>query len=88
MVQEEEKDTYEFQKARVCRLAEELGKQVKFDDTVTCIKFRVTGKGEKFGANVHSGDFLPDLSPNELADKPDSWLRSFIIQLAGSGTAR
>jgi hypothetical protein len=54
-----EKDTYEFQKARVVRIADELGKQVDFDDTVSWMKFRATDKGKKGRATPHSGDFLP-----------------------------
>jgi hypothetical protein len=78
----QDKDSYEFQKARVLGLADEIGKQVEFDETTTSIKFRVTEKGGKFRAKPNSGDFLPDLSPSELSDKSDAWLKAFILKLA------
>jgi len=74
----QDKDSYEFQRARVIRLAAELGKQVEFDEGATWIKFRATGAGEKFKPTPHSGEIEPSI----LADKPDSWLKELILQLA------
>ena len=74
-----EKDTYLFQKARIERLAVELGKRVEFDDNLShnladmsVIKFRVAGVGKTSG----------DLWLSVLADRPDSWLRDLILKLA------
>jgi hypothetical protein len=64
------KDTYEFQKARIIQVVEELapGKAVEFDNDSTFIRFRVRD---------------PFLNiPSELADKPDDWMRAFIKNLA------
>ena len=73
-----ENDTYDFQKARVMRLAVELGKEVEFDNTVCAIKFRATDAGTPFKATRHSGE----LDVSTLADKPDSWVKVLISQLA------
>jgi hypothetical protein len=75
------KDTYEFQKARVIRLAAEIGKQVEFDDAVTSIKFRATDVGKKFKPSTSSDKLYPDLSPSVLSDKPDSWVKNLIVKL-------
>lgn len=79
-----EKDTYVFQKARVERLAAELGKHVEFDSNVTpdladmsVIKFRVADLGKPFTATPTSGE----LRLSVLADKPDSWLKNLILKL-------
>src|SRR5262245_44748519 len=74
----QDKDSYEFQRARVIRLAAELGKQVEFDEAATWIKFRATEAGAKFKATPHSGELMPSL----LADKPDSWIKALILKLA------
>ncbi len=79
-MEEREKDTYEFQRARVVRLASELGKQVEFDEAVAWIKFRAADQGTKFRATPHSGE----IEPSVLADKPDSWVKALISQLARS----
>ncbi len=50
---ETEKDTYEFQRARVIRLGSELGKQVEFDETLTAIKFKATDAGKQFKRTPH-----------------------------------
>jgi hypothetical protein len=73
-----EKDTYDFQKARLMRFAAELGKEVEFDNTVCAIKFRVVDAGTPFAATPHSGQ----LEISTLADKPDSWVKALISQLA------
>jgi hypothetical protein len=80
-----EKDTYTFQKARIERLAAELGKHVEFDSYVTAnlsnmsvIKFRVADVDRPFTATPTSGD----LRLSELADKPNSWLKNLILKLA------
>jgi hypothetical protein len=77
-----EKDTYDFQKARVMRLATELGKEVEFDNTVCAIKFRATDAGTPFKVTRHSGE----LEVSTLADKPDSWIMALILQLAGQSS--
>jgi hypothetical protein len=75
-----EKDTYQFQRARVERIAGELapGKTVEFDEASTLIKFRV--RDHFLGVNLTepSGEWFPD----ELADKSDDWLRNFIKNLS------
>jgi hypothetical protein len=76
------KDTYEFQRARVTRLASEIGKRVEFDETVTSIKFRVTEEGKKFKPTTSSDKLYPDLSPSVLSDKTDSWVKKLILKLA------
>ncbi|HEY2392240.1 MAG TPA: zinc ribbon domain-containing protein [Candidatus Angelobacter sp.] len=73
-----EKDSYEFQRNRVVRLAAELGMKVEFDKSTTEIKFRATPEGTKFRPTTHSGE----LEPSELADKPDSWVKALIQKLA------
>jgi hypothetical protein len=73
-----EKDTYEFQRARVIRLAAEIGKKVEFDESVTWIKFRAGDAGVKLRATPHSGE----IEPSVLADKSDSWVKALILQLA------
>lgn len=75
------KNMYEFQKARIVRLAAEIGKQVEFDDSVTFIKFRATDIQKKFKPSTGSDKFFPDLSPSELADKPDPWVKALIVKL-------
>ena len=75
-----EKDTYEFQRERVIRIAGELapGKSVEFDEASTLIKFRI--RDNFIGVNLTevSGEWFPD----ELADKSDDWLRDFIKRLS------
>ncbi len=82
-----EKDTYVFQRARIERLAGELGKHVEFDSNVThnladmsVIKFRVADIGKPFTPTRTSGE----LRLSELADKPDSWVKNLILKLLGS----
>lgn len=78
MADQLDKDSYEFQRNRVIRLAVELGIKVEFDETVTAIKLRATPEGTKFWASRHSGELMP----SQLADKPDSWLKALIQELA------
>ena len=80
MADQPDKDSYEFQRNRVIRLAAAMGMKVEFDDGVTDIKFRATPEGTKFRPTPHSGE----LEPSELADKPDSWVNALIQQLAGA----
>lgn len=83
MADQPDKDSYEFQRNRVIRLAAELGMKVEFDEAVTEIKFRATPEGTKFRPTRHSGE----LEPSELADKSDSWVKALIQQLARAGVA-
>lgn len=75
-----EKDSYQFQRARIERIVGELapGKTVEFDEASTLIKFRV--RDNTIGVNLTepSGEWLP----SQLADKPDDWIRGFIKQLS------
>jgi hypothetical protein len=75
-----EKDSYQFQRARIERIVAELapGKTLEFDEASTLIKFRV--RDSTLGVNLTepSGEWLP----GELADKSDDWLRAFIRQLS------
>jgi hypothetical protein len=80
-----EKDKYTFQKARIERLASELGLKVEFDDYLSAslddmsvIKFRAARIGERFTATPTSGE----LRLSALADKPDAWLRDLLKELA------
>jgi len=79
-MEQNDKDTYEFQRERVTRLASELGKQVQFDEAVAWIKFRAAEAGVKFTPTPHSGE----IEPSVLADKPDSWVKALILQLASA----
>jgi hypothetical protein len=78
----ESKDTYEFQKARIARIAEELapGKTVEFDTASTFLKFRIFDPALGITLTRASGEWFP----SELADKSDDWLRAFIKNL-GNG---
>lgn len=69
-----EKYTYWFQRARVIRIALDVApdKAVTFDEAITGIKFRI-------GDGPASQEFEP---VSALADRPDSWLRDLIEQLA------
>lgn len=78
MADQPDKDSYEFQRNRVIRLAAEMGMKIEFDEAVTDIKFRATPEETKFWASRHSGELMP--SP--LSDKPDSWLKTLIQELA------
>lgn len=75
-----EKDTYQFQRARIIRIADELapGKTVEFDEASTFIKFRI--RDNFLGVNLTelSGEWFPDV----LGDKSDEWLRKFIKHLS------
>ncbi len=75
-----EKDTYQFQRARIVRIAGELapGKTVEFDEASTFIRFRI--RDNVIGVNLTevSAEHFPD----ELADKSDHWLRSYIKHLS------
>jgi len=75
-----DKDTYQFQRARVERMARELapGKTVEFDEASTFIKFRVRDNFLRINLTEPSGEWLPDV----LADKSDDWLRTFIRHLS------
>ncbi len=75
-----ERDTYQFQRARVERIATELspGKSVEFDESSTLIKFRIRDKVLGINLTERSGEWFP----NELADKSDEWLRGFIKHLS------
>jgi hypothetical protein len=75
-----EKDTYQFQRNRVERIAGELapGKAVEFDETSTLIKFRIRDNSLGINLTEASGEWFPD----ELADKSDDWLRDFIKHLS------
>jgi len=74
------KDTYEFQKARIIRIVEELapGKATEFDDASTFIKFRVLDPLLNIAITEPSGEWIPSV----LADKSDDWLRAFIRNLS------
>jgi hypothetical protein len=73
-----EKDSYQFQRARVGRIAGELVPDgtVGFDEPSTFIRFVI----RKMGTNVteSSGDCLP----SQLAQQSDDWLRGFIVGLS------
>ena len=73
-----EKDSYQFQRARVERIAGELvpDGRVGFDEPSTFIRFVV----RKMGTNIteSSGDWLP----SQLAQQADDWLRGFIVGLS------
>jgi len=75
-----EKDTYQFQRARVERIANELapGKSVEFDEASTFIKFRIRDTFTGVNLTEPSGEWFPD----ELADKSDAWVREFIKRLS------
>jgi hypothetical protein len=76
-----EKDTYEFQEARIERLAAELGKKVEFDRVTVrmrTIKFRAADADKPFTASPTSGDLELSL----LAGQSDSWLKGLILRLA------
>lgn len=75
-----EKDSYQFQRARVERIAGELapGKSVEFDEASTFIKFRIRDNVLGINLTEPSGDWFPSV----LADKSDEWLRAFIQQLS------
>lgn len=75
-----EKDTYQFQRARIERIAGELapGKSVEFDEASTFIKFRIRDNFLRVNLTEPSGEWFPD----ELADKSDDWLRDFIKHLS------
>ena len=73
-----EENSYQFQRARIGRIAGELvpDGDVKFDEPSTFIRFVI----RKMGTNVteSSGDWLP----SELAQQSDDWLRGFIVGLS------
>ncbi len=76
-----ERDTYEFQRARVTRICNELapGRKVEFDESSPpLIKFRI--RDEVLGINLTepSGEWFPGV----LGDKSDSWLRQFVNHLS------
>lgn len=73
-----EKDSYEFQRARIEHIVEGMapGKSVEFDRASTFIKFRVRDMG--INLTEPSGEWLP----SELAVKSDDWLRDFIKHLS------
>ena len=73
-------DTYEFQKARIIRIVDELapGKVVEFDDASIFIRFRVRDPFLNIDLTDVSGEWLPC----ELDDKSDDWMRTFINGLA------
>ena len=75
-----QKDTYEFQRARVIRIISEVapGKRVEFDEATALIKFRVRDNFLGVNLTEPSGEWFPE----ELADKSDDWLRNFIKQLS------
>lgn len=75
-----DKDTYEFQRARIVRIAAELapGKTVEFDESSTLIKFRIRDNSVGVNLTEVSGEWFPD----ELADKSDDWLLRFIKQIS------
>ena len=76
-----ERDTYDFQRARVTRICNELapGKDVEFDDNSSpFIKFRI--RDEFLGVNLTdpSGEWFPGV----LGDHSDKWVRQFIKSLS------
>ena len=75
-----EKDAYQFQRARIERIAGELApeKTVEFDEASTFIKFRIRDNFLGVNLTEPSGEWFPD----ELADKSDAWLRNFIKHLS------
>ena len=74
------KDTYDFQRARIIRIVEELapGKKVVFDEENTLIRFRIRDEGSGIDLTQPSGEWIPSV----LADKSDDWLRSFVKQFS------
>ena len=77
-----DKDSYEFQQARVIRIIGEVapGKLVEFDTTSTWIRFKIKDPVTGIRLTVDAGEW----EPSELADKSDDWLRAFIKQI-GNG---
>jgi hypothetical protein len=80
-----ERDQYSVQRARVGRIVNELapGKRVEFDEESTFIRFRVRDEGLRVNLTEVSGEWFAD----ELAEKPDSWLRNFILRLSNGKLA-
>jgi hypothetical protein len=79
-MQVQEKDTYDFQRARIERISQALapGKTVEFDEASTFIKFRIRDTVVGVNMTEPSGEWFPDI----LADKSDDWLRKFIKGLS------
>lgn len=80
-----EKETYVFQKARIERLAAELGKHVEFDSNVTrdlaemsVIKFRAANIGTPFTPTPTSGDRRLGI----LSDMSDPSVKELIRKLS------
>jgi hypothetical protein len=74
------KDSYDYQRARIERIAGELVRDgvVKFDEDSTFIKFRVAHKALGTNLTESSGEWFPI----ELVDKSDDWVRQLIITLS------
>lgn len=75
-----EKDMYDFQKARLTRLVADLapGKQIEFDENSSFIRFRVFDPVTRTVLSEISGEWIP----SEAADKSDDWWRNFIRRLS------
>jgi hypothetical protein len=68
-----EKDDYKFQRMRIVRLADEVGRKVELDGDGSSIKVR--------GANAGVDNSF-DWTVAELAEMSDEWLRNLILGLA------
>jgi hypothetical protein len=77
-----EKDSYEFQKARVTRLGNELApnKEVVFKNSRALINFYIRDTFLDIHTNITEGS--GDCVPSVLADKSDDELRDFIKRLS------
>jgi RNA:NAD 2'-phosphotransferase (TPT1/KptA family) len=65
------KDNFDYQQARIQRVANDIGCGIEFDNRTTWIRFRVKGY-----ENISA-----EWQPSIWADKSDDWLRQYIRQL-------
>jgi hypothetical protein len=80
-----DKDSYEFQRARIIRIGNELapGKRVQFDETTSSLRFRI--RDQLLGVTITES--TGEWEPSELADKSDEWMRALLIH-ASNGKIR